>query len=56
MMVTWRSTFDGDLEKVMIVSAVVDQRTKALGFADQSCKSYLCTFLSENVAPPTNVQ
>lgn len=56
MMVMWRSAFDGDLEKVMIVSAVIDQGMKASGFAEQTYESYLGAFIFENVAPPTNVQ
>ncbi|MBU6372384.1 MAG: hypothetical protein KJS97_06600 [Alphaproteobacteria bacterium] len=56
MMVMWRSAFDGDLEKVMIVSAVIDQGMKASGFAEQSYESYLGSFIFENQAPPTNVQ
>jgi len=56
MLVTWRAAFDGDLEKAMIVGAVVDQGIRAAGFTDQSYDSYLGTFIYENIVPATNVQ
>jgi hypothetical protein len=56
MLVMWRAAFDGDLEKLMIVAAVIDQGMKANGFSEQSYDSYIGAFMFENVAPPTNVQ
>ena len=56
MLVMWRNAFDGDLEKLMIVAAVVDQGIKATGFAEQSFDSYIGAFIFDSVTPPTNVQ
>jgi hypothetical protein len=52
MLVMWRSAFDGDLEKLMIVAAVVDQGIKASGFAEQSFYFYIGSFIFDAVAPP----
>jgi len=56
LLVLWRSTLGGDLEKALIIGAVVDQAVKQPGFGEMSYSGFLAGELDDTLAPATNVQ
>lgn len=56
LLIVLRSAFGGDLEKALIVGAVVDQAVKQPGFSDITYAAFLDGELGNALAPATNVQ